>query len=103
VYAENIDEIQMLIDDHTVAVMIELIQGEGGVETLEKEKVQVLAQTLKEKDILLIVDEVQTGAYRTGKFLASQLYEITPDIITLAKGIGGGVPVGVVMTSKKDV
>ncbi len=103
VYAENIDAIESLVDDHTVGVMIELVQGEGGVEPLEKTKVQQLAKRLKERDVLLIVDEVQTGVYRTGEFLASNLYEIEPDIITLAKGVGGGVPVGVVMTSKKDV
>jgi acetylornithine aminotransferase len=103
VYAKDIDEIPSLLDDHTVAVMIELVQGEGGVEPLDKEKVQNLAKLLKQKDVLLIVDEVQTGCYRTGEFLASNLYEITPDIITLAKGIGGGVPVGIVMTSKKEV
>jgi len=51
----------------------------------------------------MIIDEVQTGVYRTGKFLASNLYEIEPDVVTLAKGVGGGVPVGVVMTSKKDI
>ncbi len=103
VYAEDIDEIESLIDDHTVGVMIELVQGEGGVEPLEKAKVQQLAKTLKEKDVLLIVDEVQTGVYRTGEFLASNLYAIEPDIITLAKGVGGGVPVGIVMTGKKDI
>ena len=103
VYAKDIDEIESLIDDHTVAVMIELVQGEGGVEPLDKEKVQALEKLLKAKDILLIVDEVQTGVYRTGKFLASNLYEIKPDIVTLAKGLGGGVPIGAVMTTKKDV
>jgi len=103
VYAENVDEIQSLVDEHTVAVMIELVQGEGGVEPLEKKRVQELAKFLKTKDVLLIVDEVQTGCYRTGEFLASNLYEIVPDIITLAKGVGGGVPVGIVLSSKKDV
>jgi acetylornithine aminotransferase len=102
-YAQNIDEIEGMIDDHTVAVMIELVQGEGGVQPLDKAKVQALAKLLKAKDILLIVDEVQTGIYRTGEFLASNLYGIEPDIITLAKGLGGGVPIGVVMTSKKDI
>ncbi len=102
-YAQDIDAIEGMIDDHTVAVMIELVQGEGGVQPLDKTKVQALAKMLKQKDILLIVDEVQTGVYRTGEFLASNLYEIEPDIITLAKGLGGGVPIGVVMTSKKDV
>jgi len=103
VYAETIDDIAGLVDDHTVGVMIELIQGEGGVQPIEKEKVQKLAKFLKSKDVLLMVDEVQTGVYRTGEFTASQVYDIEPDIITLAKGLGGGVPIGVVMSGKKDV
>ena len=103
VYADGIDEIESLLDDHTAGVMIELIQGEGGVEPQDKVKVQALAKLLKEKEIPLIVDEVQTGAYRTGEFTASQVYEIEPEIITLAKGVGGGVPVGIVMTTLKDV
>ncbi len=103
VYAKDIDEIEELLDDHTVAVMIELVQGEGGVQPLDRAQVKALELLLKSKDILLIIDEVQTGVYRTGEFLASQLYDITPDIVTLAKGLGGGVPIGVVMTSKSSV
>jgi len=103
VYADDIKSIEGLLDNHTCAVMIELVQGEGGVEPQNKAEVQALAKLLKEKGVLLIVDEVQTGGYRTGKFLASNVYEIEPDIVTLAKGIGGGVPIGVVMTSLKDV
>jgi len=103
VYADSMSDIEGLVDDHTCAVMIELVQGEGGVQPQDKAEVQALAKMLKAKGVLLIVDEVQTGVYRTGKFLASQVYEITPDIITLAKGLGGGVPIGVVMTSLKDV
>ena len=103
VYADGIDEIESLLDEHTAGVMIELIQGEGGVEPQDKQKVQKLAKLLKEMQIPLIVDEVQTGCYRVGEFSASQLYEIEPEIITFAKGIGGGVPIGVVMTTLKDV
>ena len=103
VYADDIDSIESLIDEKTVGVMIELIQGEGGVEPQDKKKVQKLSKVLKEKDILLIVDEVQTGIYRTGEVLASNLYEIKPDIITLAKGLGGGVPIGAIMTRLKDI
>ncbi|WP_294966480.1 aspartate aminotransferase family protein [Sulfurimonas sp.] len=103
VYADNIDQVESLIDDHTTAVMIELVQGEGGVQPQDKVEVQALAKMLKSKNVLLIVDEVQTGVYRTGEFLASNVYEIEPDIITLAKGLGGGVPIGVVMTSLKGV
>ncbi|MDF1878991.1 aminotransferase class III-fold pyridoxal phosphate-dependent enzyme [Sulfurimonas sp. SAG-AH-194-C20] len=103
VYADDISSIEALLDDHTAAVMIELIQGEGGVEPQDKAQVQALEKLLKSKHIPLIVDEVQTGGYRTGEFTASQVYGITPEIITLAKGVGGGVPVGIVMTSLKDV
>ncbi|QFR43436.1 aspartate aminotransferase family protein [Sulfurimonas sp. CVO] len=103
VYAENIEHVESLVDAHTCAVMIELVQGEGGVQPLDKEAVQKLAKFLKSKDVLLIVDEVQTGVYRTGKFLASNYYDIEPDVVTLAKGLGGGVPIGVVMTTLKDI
>ncbi|MEA1956483.1 MAG: aspartate aminotransferase family protein [Campylobacterota bacterium] len=103
VYADNINHIESLLDDHTAAVMIELVQGEGGVQPQDKQEVQNLAKLLKSRGVLLIVDEVQTGVYRTGEFSASQVYEIEPDIITLAKGLGGGMPIGVVMTSLKDV
>jgi len=102
-YAKDIADIYNKIDDKTVAVMIELIQGEGGVNPFDKEEIQNLAKFLKEKNILLIVDEVQTGIYRTGEFLASNLYEIKPDIVTMAKGLGGGVPIGAVLTTHTDV
>ncbi len=102
-YEKSIDDVYNAIDDETVAVLIELVQGEGGVQPFEKEEIQKLAAHLKEKGVLLIVDEVQTGVYRTGEFLASNLYEIEPDIITLAKGLGGGVPIGAVMTKHKDL
>lgn len=98
-----IDDVYNAIDDETVAVMIELVQGEGGVFPFPKDKIQELAKFLKQNDILLIVDEVQTGVFRTGEFLASNLYEIEPDIITLAKGLGGGVPIGAVLTKHKDI
>ncbi|MGB6330055.1 MAG: aspartate aminotransferase family protein [Halarcobacter sp.] len=102
-YNDKIDDIYNSIDNETVAVMIELVQGEGGVQPFEKKAIQELAKFLKEQDILLIIDEVQTGAFRTGEFLASNLYEIQPDIITMAKGLGGGVPIGAVLTKHKDI
>lgn len=101
--AQNLKDVENIIDDETVAVMIELIKGEGGVAALGHEEVTHLAKVLKEKGILLIVDEVQTGIYRSGEFLASQVYGIKPDIITLAKGLGGGVPIGAVVTPHKDI
>jgi acetylornithine aminotransferase len=102
-YVKSIGDIYDAIDDETVAVLLELVQGEGGVEPFAREEIQQLAKALKEQEVLLIVDEVQTGVYRTGEFLASNLYEIEPDIVTLAKGLGGGVPIGAVMTRHKDI
>jgi len=102
-YVNQIDAVYDQIDEETVAVLIELVQGEGGVQPFDKVEIQQLARALKERGVLLIVDEVQTGIYRTGAFLASQLYGIEPDVITLAKGLAGGVPIGVAMTSLKDI
>ncbi|WP_375724746.1 aspartate aminotransferase family protein [Arcobacter sp. KX21116] len=102
-YNKQINDIYNSIDEETVAVMIELVQGEGGVQPFEKEEIQKLAAFLKEKEVLFIVDEVQTGIYRSGEFLASNLYEIEPDIITIAKGLGGGVPIGAVLTKHKNI
>ncbi|WP_456433043.1 acetylornithine/succinylornithine family transaminase [Nitratifractor sp.] len=102
-YVDSIDAVYEAIDDETVGVMIELVQGEGGVQPFDKAAVQDLQAFLHSRDLLLIVDEVQTGVYRTGEFLASNLYEIEPDIVTLAKGLGGGVPIGVAMTRLKEI
>ncbi len=102
-FVNDLDALMQKADNKTAAFMIELVQGEGGVNALDKAKVQEVADFCKEKDILLIVDEVQTGVFRTGKFLASQYYGIEPDIITLAKGLGGGVPIGAVLTKHKDI
>jgi len=102
-FETKIADIYKAIDDETVAVMIELVQGEGGVQPFDKKEVQELSQFLKKKEILLIVDEVQTGIFRSGEFLATNLYEIKPDIITLAKGLAGGVPIGAVVTPHKEI
>ena len=102
-YVNEIESVYGQIDDETVAVLIELVQGEGGVQPFEIGEIQKLASHLKEAGILLIVDEVQTGIYRTGKMLASNVYEIEPDIVTLAKGLGGGMPIGAVLTKHKDI
>lgn len=103
VHAKNIEDIYSLVDDKTIAVLIELIQGEGGVEPMLKSEVLKLVEYLKSRDILLMVDEVQSGIYRSGEFFASSLYEIEPDITTLAKGLAGGVPIGAIVTKLKDI
>ncbi len=103
VYVKDLSHVESAIDDETVAVMIELVRGEGGVQALSIDEVQNLVNLLKSRDILLIVDEVQSGVFRTGEFLASNLYQIEPDVITLAKGLAGGVPIGAMLTKHKDV
>ena len=103
IYAEDINEAISLIDDSTVAIMLELIQGEGGIFMQDISQIKKLEKTLKEKKLLLIVDEIQTGVYRSGNFLISQYFKIKPDIITLAKGLATGIPIGVMMTSVKDI
>src|SRR5690606_27049811 len=88
----DIDSVRTLIDDDTVAIMLEPVQGEGGVLPATKEFMHSLRQLTREHNLLLIVDEVQTGVGRTGQLFAYQHFGIEPDIMTLAKGIGGGVP-----------
>ena len=102
-FVESIDALYDAVDDETVAVIIELTQGEGGVMNFDKDAVQKLAKFLQERKLLLIVDEIQTGIYRTGTFLESNNYGITPDIVTIAKGLGGGVPIGAVITRHKEI
>ena len=87
--------------DGVCAVMLEFVQGEGGVIPVEKEFVTELAQLCRERDILLIADEVQTGIGRTGKLLASQHYGVLPDITTLAKGLGAGLPIGAMLVGDR--
>lgn len=103
VYAKDINEAITLIDESTVAVMLELIQGEGGIFMQDVHKIKELETILKSKKLLLIIDEVQTGVYRSGNFLISQYFGIKPDIITLAKGLATGIPIGVMMSSLKNI
>ena len=90
-------------DKDTCAVMMELVQGEGGVVALDADYVARVAAFCREKDILVIVDEVQTGVGRTGTFLCCEHYNLKPDIVTLAKGLGGGLPIGAVLMNEKSI
>lgn len=103
VYAKDLSDVPNKISNVTCAVLLELVQGEGGITPFDKKEVQNLERILKEKNVLLMVDEVQTGIYRSGELFASQAYGITPDVITTAKGLAGGVPIGAVMTNLKDI
>ncbi len=93
--ANNIEEMKALLSQHKCCgIMMELVQGEGGVTALDKEYVSEVAALAKEQDLLLIVDEVQTGNGRTGSLYAYMQYGIAPDVVTTAKGLGGGLPIG---------
>lgn len=101
VQANDLELLKSEINDKTCAVMLEVIQGEGGVNILDKDYVQSLVKLCNEKDILVIIDEVQTGIGRTGKLFAFQNFEISPDLVTVAKGLGGGLPIGLCMCNEK--
>jgi len=98
----DLEAVERAIDDKTCAVMVEPIQGEGGINIASKEYLKGLRKLCDEKGLLLILDEVQTGMGRTGKYFAYQHYGITPDIMTLAKALGGGVAIGA-MVAKKEI
>lgn len=100
-YAEagDLEDLKKKAGKDVCAVMIELIQGEGGVLPLDQTYVQEVEQLCREKDLLLIVDEVQTGIGRTGSLFCFQQYGIRPDVVTMAKGLGGGLPIGAVLAA----
>jgi len=89
-----LDSVEALVDDETCAVMVEPVQGEGGVNVAEPEFLQGLRRLCDDKGILLIFDEVQTGCGRTGEWFGYQHYDVAPDIMTLAKALGGGAAIG---------
>jgi len=93
----NIDALHEAFDDEVSAVMIEPIQGEGGIHEATPEYMQTIRDLCDEHDALMILDEVQTGMGRTGRWFGYQHYDVTPDIITLAKALGGGVAIGAMM------
>lgn len=99
--ANDIEDLKSKLDDTVCAVMLEFIQGEGGVNLLSKDYVKQVFEICHEKDIIVIADEVQTGVGRTGRFLASQNFGVIPDVTTLAKGIAGGLPMGVCLATEK--
>lgn len=98
--AGDLDDLKSKVDGSTCAIMMELIQGEGGVLPQDPDFVKAVRHLCDEKDLLLIIDEVQTGIGRTGSLFCFQQYGIQPDVVTMAKGLGGGLPVGAVMAAK---
>ena len=99
--ADDMDALKAVVSDKTCAVMLELIQGEGGVNILDPEYVKELVKYCNDNDILVIVDEVQTGVGRTGKLYAWENIGVKPDILTSAKGLGGGLPIGTCLAKEQ--
>ncbi|MBI0397393.1 acetylornithine transaminase [Cyclobacterium marinum] len=97
----DINALKAALNENTAAVILEPIQGEGGIVPAEKEYLEEVRQLCDEQDILLIFDEIQCGIGRTGKLFAKEHFEIQPDIMTLAKGLGGGMPVGALLCNEK--
>lgn len=93
----QLEPLKQQLDEQVAAVMLEVIQGEGGIIPAEKEWLQAVAQLCKENGSLLIIDEIQTGMGRTGTFFAFEDYQIEPDIITIAKALANGIPVGAML------
>ena len=103
VYAEGNDlsSVEALLDGTVCAVLIETVQGEGGVIPMEEAFVQGLRKLCTEQDVLLMIDEVQTGVGRTGSFYSYQGYGVEPDVATTAKGLAGGLPIGACLVNEK--
>ncbi len=99
--APRMDEVEKALDGSVCAVMLEFIQGEGGVIPLEQDFVSQLFEVCRKRDILVLADEVQTGVGRTGTFYCFEQYGVRPDVATSAKGLGGGLPIGVCLCSKE--
>ena len=95
------DGLSKHLTDEVGAILVECIQGEGGVIPMEPDFFAEISTLCRERDILLMVDEIQTGVGRTGSFLCCQQYGVTPDLVTLAKGLGGGLPIGAVLFGEK--
>ncbi len=103
VYAQagDLESVKALLDGSVCAVLLEMVQGEGGVIPMEEDFVKGLEQLCRERDVLLMLDEVQTGVGRTGTFYAYQGYGVHPDVVTTAKGLAGGLPIGACLVNEK--
>ena len=99
--ANDIEDLKKVANEKTCAVMVELIQGESGVVPLDKEYVKAVEEFCHSNDILFLVDEVQTGIGHTGTLFCFEQYNVLPDVVTTAKALGGGVPIGAVITGDK--
>lgn len=102
IHANDMDELREALESGTVCgILMEMVQGEGGVIPLEKEYVQLAEKLCRENDVLLMIDEVQTGNGRTGTLYAYEQFGVKPDVVTTAKGLGGGLPIGACLLGEK--
>ncbi len=97
----NFEKLKEKVNENTAAVLLEVVQGEGGVHSGTKEYFEQVQALCKKENVLLIIDEVQTGFARTGKLFACEYFDIEPDILCLAKAMAGGIPIGAVLCSDK--
>ncbi len=97
----NLKSVTDLVNDRTCAIIMETVQGEGGIYPADKEFIEGVYKMCREKDILLILDEIQCGLYRTGQPYAFMHYDVRPDILTTAKALGNGIPIGAFLLNKK--
>lgn len=97
----NFEKMEAQVNEKTAGIILELIQGEGGINIADKEYITKVRNLCDDKGIIFIVDEIQTGFCRTGRFFASEHYDLNPDIMTVAKGIAGGFPMGAALCSNK--
>ncbi len=97
----DFEALEQAVNENTCGVVLEVIQGEGGVNPAKKEYLEKVRALCNEKDIVMVLDEVQTGIGRTGKLFGYQVYDVKPDVICLAKGLGGGIPIGAMMAVDK--
>jgi acetylornithine/LysW-gamma-L-lysine aminotransferase len=95
----KIDKLEAVVNDNTAAVLLELVQGEGGVNPIQAGYIAAVRKLCNERGALLIIDEIQTGFCRTGKFFACEHFDLQPDILCVAKAMGGGVPIGATLIS----
>ena len=97
----DVDALKKAVDENTCGIIFEIIQGEGGLKGVSEEFMEAVKETARKFKALILVDEVQTGLMRTGKLFAHEYFDITPDAMTLAKGLGGGLPIGAMLVHER--
>jgi len=98
----DLEAVKVAVSDNTVAILLEVVQGEGGIWPGDKDFIQGVRQLCDERNMVMICDEIQTGMGRTGKFFSWEHFGVVPDIVTMAKGLAGGVPIGAMLTGPRS-